>query len=54
MRGQISLYPGQQESALKEIDQAIWLNPIDSENYLAESVRAFALLFLGKYDEACH
>lgn len=54
IRGQISLYLGQHEKALKEIDQAIRLNPIDPENYLAETVRAFALLLLGRYDEACH
>jgi TolB-like protein/class 3 adenylate cyclase/tetratricopeptide (TPR) repeat protein len=53
IRGQISLYLGQHEKALKEIDHAIRLNPIDPENYLAETVRAFALLLLGKYDEAC-
>ena len=54
IRGQISLYLGQHEKALKEIEQAVRLNPIDPENYLAETVRAFALLLLGKYDDACH
>jgi TolB-like protein/class 3 adenylate cyclase len=53
IRGQISLYLGQHEKALTEIDRAIRHNPIDPENYLAETVRAFALLLLGKYDEAC-
>jgi tetratricopeptide (TPR) repeat protein len=43
---------GQHEKALKEIDIAIRHNPIDPENYLAETVRAFALLLLGRYDEA--
>jgi TolB-like protein/class 3 adenylate cyclase len=52
IRGQISLYLGQHEKALNEIERAIRLNPIDPENYLAETVRAFALLLLGKYDEA--
>jgi TolB-like protein/class 3 adenylate cyclase len=52
IRGQISLYLGQHEKALKEIDIAIRHNPIDPENYLAETVRAFALLLLGRYDEA--
>jgi TolB-like protein/class 3 adenylate cyclase len=54
IRGQISLYLGQHEKALTEIDRAIRHNPIDPENYLAETVRAFALLLLGKYDEACY
>jgi TolB-like protein/class 3 adenylate cyclase len=54
IRGQISLYLGQHEKALKEISRAIRLNPIDPENYLAETVKAFALLLLGKYDEACY
>ena len=39
IRGQISLYLGQHEKALKEIEQAVRLNPIDPENYLAETVR---------------
>jgi adenylate cyclase len=54
IRGQISLYLGQHEKALKETDIAIRHNPIDPENYLAETVRAFALLLLGRYDEACY
>jgi tetratricopeptide (TPR) repeat protein len=54
IRGQISLYLGQHEKALKEIEHAIRHNPIDPENYLAEAVRAFALLLVGKYDEACY
>ena len=53
-RAWISVYLGEHENALKEVDRAIRLNPIDPENYHLENARAFALLFLGKYDDACY
>jgi TolB-like protein/class 3 adenylate cyclase len=54
VRGWVSVWLGHHEKALEEWDRSLRLNPIDPENYTAESGRAFALLFLGKYDEACY
>ena len=53
-RGWISMYLGDHERALHEVDRTVRLNPIDPQNYNTENARAFALLFLGKYDEACY
>ncbi|WP_245470736.1 adenylate/guanylate cyclase domain-containing protein [Bradyrhizobium guangzhouense] len=53
-RSWISVYLGEHEKALNEIDRAIRVNPIDPQNYHLENARGFALLFMGKYDEACH
>ena len=53
-RSWISIYLGDHEKALDEVDRAIRLNPIDPEKFLSENARALALLFLGKYDDACY
>jgi adenylate cyclase len=53
-RAWISVYLGEHEKALNEVDRAIRLNPIDPENYQLENARGFALLFSGKFDEACY
>lgn len=53
-RAWISVYMGEHDRALKEVDRAIRLNPIDPENYHLENARAFAFLFLGQYDDACY
>jgi TolB-like protein/class 3 adenylate cyclase len=53
-RGMVSAWMGQHGKALEQLDRAIRLNPIDPENYLAEGFKAFAFLFLGKYEEACY
>lgn len=53
-RAWISVYLGEHERALDEVDRTVRLNPVDPQNYNTENARAFALLFLGKYDEACY
>ena len=53
-RAFISIYLGEHERALDEVDRTIRLNPVDPQNYNTENARGFALLFLGKYDEACY
>jgi TolB-like protein/class 3 adenylate cyclase len=53
-RAFISMYLGEHERALDEVDRTIRLNPVDPQTYNTEAARAFALLFLGKYDEACY
>lgn len=52
-RSWISIYLGNHEKALSEVDRAIRLNPIDPQKHYSEAARAFALLHLGKYDDAC-
>ena len=53
-RAWISMYLGEHETALDEVDRAMRLNPIDPGNYHLENARAFALLFQGKHEEACY
>lgn len=53
-RAWISVYLGEHEKALVEVDRAFRLNPIDPSNYHLENARGFALLFIGKFDEACY
>ena len=53
-RAWVSLYLGEHERVLTEVERTVRLNPIDPQNYNTENARAFALLFLGKYDEACY
>jgi TolB-like protein/class 3 adenylate cyclase len=52
-RGWVSLYLGNHEDTIKYIDQAIRLNPVDPLNYGSETVKAFSLLHLGRYADAC-
>ena len=53
-RAFISLFLGEHERALDEVDRTVRLNPIDPQNYNTENARGFALICLGKYDEACY
>ena len=48
----MSVYLGQHEAALEQIGRALRLSPLDPENYRSEAFMAWALIFLGRYDEA--
>jgi tetratricopeptide (TPR) repeat protein len=51
-RGWISVFLGEHEQAIDSIRRTLRLSPLDPENYRADSALAYALLFLGRYDEA--
>jgi TolB-like protein/class 3 adenylate cyclase len=51
-RGLVSVFLGQHDAAIEQFNRALRLSPLDSETYRTEGGMAFALLFLGRYDEA--
>ena len=51
-RGLVSVYQGQHEEALEQIGRALQLSPLEPENYRSETFMAWALIFLGRHDEA--
>ncbi|WP_296334810.1 tetratricopeptide repeat protein, partial [Reyranella sp.] len=51
-RAWVSVYLGQHEAALGQIARAQRLNPVDPEIHRSEVAMAFALMFLGRYEEA--
>ena len=51
-RGLVSVYLGEHKAALEQIGRALRLSPLDPENYRSEAFMAWALIFLGRYDEA--
>jgi TolB-like protein/class 3 adenylate cyclase/Tfp pilus assembly protein PilF len=54
VRGWISIWHGQNEQALEQLDRSMRLNPIDPENYDTEAAKSVALGRLRRFDEACH
>ena len=53
VRGWVSVWLGQNEQALEQLDRSLRLNPIDSENSGAEAAKSLALGRLNRFDEAC-
>lgn len=51
-RAWVSVYEGQHDAALEQMARAIRLNPLSSEIFRAQTAGAFALMFLGRFDEA--
>ena len=53
VRGWLSIFQGQNEQALEQLDRSMRLNPIDPENYDTEAAKSTALGRLRRFDEAC-
>lgn len=53
VRGWLSIFLGQNEQALEQLDRSMRLNPIDPENHDTEAAKSTALGRLTRFDEAC-
>jgi TolB-like protein/class 3 adenylate cyclase len=51
-RGSASVYQGQHETAITELERALRLNPVGPDSYHIEQNMAAAYMFLGRYDQA--
>ncbi|MEI6200438.1 MAG: adenylate/guanylate cyclase domain-containing protein [Enhydrobacter sp.] len=52
MRAYVSTYLGQHDAVLSQVEKVARLNPLDPEFIRSEAISGYALIFLGRYDEA--
>jgi adenylate cyclase len=52
VRGFVSMWLGEHESAIEQCKRALRLSPLDPRRYFPQFVMAFSLLLLGRYEEA--